>query len=261
VKIFADWSLQTLSLTLHLHSPHIYTHNTHHTTPLQLNGHAIFKPQEPPPLTLTPRMSLASSPKHATGERGLPPYEPTTSRKTGGSYADMYLTKLQRGTAASIAANPVHVPGYSRKGSLKGTNDSTLFIQRTPLPPHANTAAIPPPITAKRHCSLPEGVLPHSSISQSMGGHWQEVQASEGHQLPLVYGPHVDVMGPGMSVSWPRSRMSVPVEVPRGSQQISANASAMVRGGKMCVEFMCSCHFAEWGWIMCVIGIGKRVHC
>ena len=163
---------------------------------------------------------------------GLPLYEPTTSRKTGGSYADIYLTKLQRGTVASIATNPVQGPGYSRKGSLKGTNDSTLFVQRSPLPPHMNPTGIPPPITAKRHCSLPEGLLPPSSISEGLDGYRKEVLPPEGHRLPHVYDSHVDGLGPGMSISWPRSRVSVPVEVLRGSQQISANASAMVGVGK-----------------------------
>lgn len=160
-------------------------------------------------------------------------YAPLTSKKMGGSYADIYLTKLQRGTAVP-ATKPVHPPpGYSRKGSLKGTENGAFFVHRAPLPPHAT---IPPPITSKRHLSLPEGFLPPSSISESLDQHRSEVVTAEGYRL---HEPHYDIAGASMSVSWPRSRGSLPVNLLRGSQQISPNVSAMVGGGKGVICSVC----------------------
>ena len=165
-------------------------------------------------------------------------YIPLAPKKMGGSYADIYLTKLQRGTAVhvpmSVATKPVHAPpGYSHKGSLKGTENSAFFVHRAPLPPQAT---IPPPITSKRHVSLPEGLLPPSSISESLDWRRSEVLTAEGYHR--LHEAHNDVAGASMSVSWPSSRGSLPMNLLRGSHQISPNVSAMVGGGEGCVLFI-----------------------
>ena len=202
-----------------------------------MNGHAFTKFPAPPPVVPASQFPTVP-PSHFTregvGVGGVTPssYAPLTSKKMGGSYADMYLTKLQRGTA--VPTKPVHPPpGYSRKGSLKGTENSAFFVHRAPLPPHAT---IPPPITSKRHLSLPEGFLPPSSISESLDQHRSEVLTAEGHRL---HEPHYDINGASMSVSWPRSRGSLPVNLLRGSQQISPNVSAMVGGGEGVICSVC----------------------
>ena len=177
---------------------------------------------------------------HFTRGGGLGGVTPSTyaalaPKKIGGSYADIYLTKLQRGTAVpmSVATKPVHTPpGYSHKGSLKGTENSAFFVHRAPLPPQAT---IPPPIISKRHVSLPEGLLPPSSISESLDWRRSEFLTAEGHHR--LHEPH-DVAGASMSVSWPSSRGSLPMNLLRGSQQISPNVSAMAGGGEGCVLFI-----------------------
>ena len=204
------------------------------TLPIQMNGHAFTKFPAPPPVVPASQFPTVP-PSHFTREGGgVTPssYAPLTSKKMGGSYADMYLTKLQRGTA--VPTKPVYPPpGYSRKGSLKGTENSAFFVNRAPMPPHAT---IPPPITSKRHLSLPEGFLPPSSISESLDQHRSEVVTAEGHRL---HEPHYDITGASMSVSWPRSRGSLPVNLLRGSQQISPNVSAMVGGGEGVICSVC----------------------
>ena len=214
-----------------------------HLLPTQVNGYAFTKHQVPLPVVPAsqfPTMPLNHFTREGGGVGGMTPstYVPLAPKKMGGSYADIYLTKLQRGTAVhvpmSVATKPVHAPpGYSHKGSLKGTENSAFFVHRAPLPPQAT---IPPPITSKRHVSLPEGLLPPSSISESLDWRRSEVLTAEGYHR--LHEAHNDVAGASMSVSWPSSRGSLPMNLLRGSHQISPNVSAMVGGGEGCVLFI-----------------------